>query len=343
MLPPNSAFRRSLAAGREELQFTVGSFNRRLESSPPIGSDHYKNYRSLEATARAKGQLVELLPSTGMAILNADDPHVLAMASRTSARVVTFGTCSGCRRKSHRGLKRLARPARPDGHFTGKTLCGFGQSLLASTGRPRFSPRSRAASSVASISRTVRRLLRILSRCSVGIRCTLSPTAPCTSLITRHRSGQLRSAWPLSKLPALPARQWCLGRYRIIQAKQVTAIAGWLETPWRSRTGWCSSAHTAGHVSRLRQGEARERLFAFETSYQASAFLAHATVAGGTHLHQRIARSRPLRTHHAVAARSGGLLARAMRKAHACLDCGQYRIPDLPPPRLVHGPKDPLQ
>ena len=56
-----------------------------------IGGDHYKTYRSLDATAREKGQLVELLPERGTAILNADDPHVLAMATRTSARVITFG------------------------------------------------------------------------------------------------------------------------------------------------------------------------------------------------------------------------------------------------------------
>src|SRR6478735_148960 len=56
-----------------------------------IGSDHYTNYRSLEATAREKGQLVELLAKKDVAILNADDPHVLAMATRASARVITFG------------------------------------------------------------------------------------------------------------------------------------------------------------------------------------------------------------------------------------------------------------
>jgi UDP-N-acetylmuramoyl-tripeptide--D-alanyl-D-alanine ligase len=56
-----------------------------------IGGDHYKSFRSLEATAREKGQLVESLPRRGTAILNADDPHVRAMAARTRARVLTFG------------------------------------------------------------------------------------------------------------------------------------------------------------------------------------------------------------------------------------------------------------
>ena len=56
-----------------------------------IGSDHYKHYRGLEGVAREKAQLIEALPATGIAVLNADDPNVLAMASRTSARVVTYG------------------------------------------------------------------------------------------------------------------------------------------------------------------------------------------------------------------------------------------------------------
>lgn len=56
-----------------------------------VGGDHYKAFRSLEATALEKGRLVEDLPRRGIAILNADDPNVRSMAARTRARVVTFG------------------------------------------------------------------------------------------------------------------------------------------------------------------------------------------------------------------------------------------------------------
>lgn len=56
-----------------------------------IGSDHYKHYRGPEGVAREKGGLIAALPESGIAILNADDPHVLAMASRTKARIVTYG------------------------------------------------------------------------------------------------------------------------------------------------------------------------------------------------------------------------------------------------------------
>jgi UDP-N-acetylmuramoyl-tripeptide--D-alanyl-D-alanine ligase len=60
-----------------------------------VGAAHIGEFGSLEGTARAKGELVEALPPTGAAILNADDPLVAAMASRTAARVVCFGESAG--------------------------------------------------------------------------------------------------------------------------------------------------------------------------------------------------------------------------------------------------------
>jgi UDP-N-acetylmuramoyl-tripeptide--D-alanyl-D-alanine ligase len=57
-----------------------------------VGRAHAGEFGSLETVAKAKGELVEALPASGVAILNADDPRVLAMADRTEARVVTFST-----------------------------------------------------------------------------------------------------------------------------------------------------------------------------------------------------------------------------------------------------------
>lgn len=56
-----------------------------------VGRAHAGEFGSLETVAVAKGELVEALPADGVAILNAADPRVLAMDSRTKARVVTFG------------------------------------------------------------------------------------------------------------------------------------------------------------------------------------------------------------------------------------------------------------
>ena len=57
-----------------------------------VGRAHAGEFGSLETVAKAKGETVEALPASGAAILNADDPRVLAMADRTEARVVTFST-----------------------------------------------------------------------------------------------------------------------------------------------------------------------------------------------------------------------------------------------------------
>lgn len=56
-----------------------------------IGSDHLSAFRSLEAIADEKGKLIRSLPHDGIAILNADDPHVIGMRSQFSGRSVTYG------------------------------------------------------------------------------------------------------------------------------------------------------------------------------------------------------------------------------------------------------------
>ena len=56
-----------------------------------VGSAHLGEFGSRAAIAEAKGELVEALPADGVAVLNADDPYVAAMAARTDARVVLTG------------------------------------------------------------------------------------------------------------------------------------------------------------------------------------------------------------------------------------------------------------
>jgi UDP-N-acetylmuramoyl-tripeptide--D-alanyl-D-alanine ligase len=58
-----------------------------------ISQVHLERAGSMEAIVEGKGELVEALPPDpdGVAILNFDDPLVLGMASRTRARVITYG------------------------------------------------------------------------------------------------------------------------------------------------------------------------------------------------------------------------------------------------------------
>ncbi|MCT2585225.1 UDP-N-acetylmuramoyl-tripeptide--D-alanyl-D-alanine ligase [Actinophytocola gossypii] len=56
-----------------------------------VGSAHLGEFGSREGIAATKGELPEALPTDGVAVLNADDPLVAAMAERTTARVVLVG------------------------------------------------------------------------------------------------------------------------------------------------------------------------------------------------------------------------------------------------------------
>lgn len=56
---------------------------------------HLSRIGSLEAIERAKGELLEALPSTGTAVLNADDPIVDRMDRRTAARPLRYGFDEG--------------------------------------------------------------------------------------------------------------------------------------------------------------------------------------------------------------------------------------------------------
>ena len=56
-----------------------------------VAAVHTELFGSIEDVAVGKGELVEGLPPSGTAVLNADDERVAAMAARTAARVLRFG------------------------------------------------------------------------------------------------------------------------------------------------------------------------------------------------------------------------------------------------------------
>jgi UDP-N-acetylmuramoyl-tripeptide--D-alanyl-D-alanine ligase len=75
-----------------------------------VGTAHIGEFGSREAIATAKGEIVEALPPTGTAVLNADDDLVTGMRGRTTARVLSFGVAGDV---SWRGLELddLGRPS----------------------------------------------------------------------------------------------------------------------------------------------------------------------------------------------------------------------------------------
>jgi UDP-N-acetylmuramoyl-tripeptide--D-alanyl-D-alanine ligase len=93
-----------------------------------VGHAHTELVGGLDGVARAKGELVEALPASGTAVLNADDERVVAMRSRTRAGVVTYGAL-GDVRVSDVVLDGQARAA-----FRVETPWGSGTTKLAVAG-----------------------------------------------------------------------------------------------------------------------------------------------------------------------------------------------------------------
>jgi UDP-N-acetylmuramyl pentapeptide synthase len=76
-----------------------GTLDRQVELFRPdvavvtnVGLDHYREFRGADAVAAEKVKVVAALPPDGLAVLNADDPRVLAMRESCRGRVLTVGT-----------------------------------------------------------------------------------------------------------------------------------------------------------------------------------------------------------------------------------------------------------
>jgi UDP-N-acetylmuramoyl-tripeptide--D-alanyl-D-alanine ligase len=86
------------ARGIGHIAYLAGIAPPRIGAVLNVGRAHAGEFGSIDAVAKAKGELVEALPlgiagpagsGGGVAVLNTDDPNVAAMAARTRARVVT--------------------------------------------------------------------------------------------------------------------------------------------------------------------------------------------------------------------------------------------------------------
>jgi UDP-N-acetylmuramoyl-tripeptide--D-alanyl-D-alanine ligase len=77
-----------------------------------VGQAHIGEFGSRGAIARAKGEMVRGLAPGGTAVLNADDPRVVAMRSLTDGPVLTFGLAEHADvRVTDLALDRLGRPS----------------------------------------------------------------------------------------------------------------------------------------------------------------------------------------------------------------------------------------
>ena len=95
----------------------IGHIDYLCQLAPPhiagvlnVGTAHMSEFGSREQIAEAKGEIVAALPDDGVAVLNADDELVAAMARRTGARTLTFGAAGDVCWRDVR-LDELGRPA----------------------------------------------------------------------------------------------------------------------------------------------------------------------------------------------------------------------------------------
>ncbi len=79
----------------------IGQTTRLCEMAQPtigiitnIGPNHLEFFGSMEGSVQAKAELLDLLPSDGTAVLNADDPYYDYLAARARCCVVSFGFSS---------------------------------------------------------------------------------------------------------------------------------------------------------------------------------------------------------------------------------------------------------
>jgi len=74
-----------------EIQFLCNIAQPQIGVVTNVGTVHAERAGSQEAIARGKGELIQSLPSDGVAILNFDDPWVRKMEEKSKARVFFYG------------------------------------------------------------------------------------------------------------------------------------------------------------------------------------------------------------------------------------------------------------
>lgn len=78
------------ARGQGHIRWLCEIVTPRVGAVINVGHAHLGEFGTVAGIAQAKGELVEVLPVDGWAVLNADDDLVAAMTSRTAARIAAF-------------------------------------------------------------------------------------------------------------------------------------------------------------------------------------------------------------------------------------------------------------
>jgi UDP-N-acetylmuramoyl-tripeptide--D-alanyl-D-alanine ligase len=303
-----------------------------------IGGDHYDCYRGLEATAREKGHLVESLPPDGVAILNIDSPHIAEMTQRTRARLITFGrTREADLRALHivssawpdrlsvevayRGEIVLVETKLVGEHWIPSVLAGIAIGLVSGV-------------DLKTCAEIVKSVEPVFSRCSVhsrpddaayvldAFKAPYWTIAEGLAFVKNARASRKTIFFgTISDYPGAASP-----RYRRV-ARDALEVA--------DRVVFVGPH--AAHIDKLlRQGVGKDRLFGFQTAYQASAFLGGNEIAGELiyikgSVVDHLERIMLARLDEVVCWKE-----RCGRK-RSCADCSKYRIAASPPFGLAHS------
>lgn len=245
-----------------------------------IGTDHLKAFHSVEAIAMEKAKVIECLPEDGVAILNADDPHVASMANRFSGRVITFGLAKGAtlRAENVRSAwpERLTFTAAYGGDVVEvrSRLCGthWTSAILAAlaVGIAAGIPLDRAAKAIESVEPYIGRMYPVISDDGV------------TFIVDDWKS----AVWTMTSVfDFLEAAQ---SRRKIIVIGTLSDYAGTAATAYSrvAKTALGIADHVifvgpmATHGLRVKRQESADRLHAFSTVKEATDFLASFLLEG---------------------------------------------------------------
>jgi len=160
----------------------IGDITYLTEIAPPligvvtnIGSAHLGDFGSYENTTKAKGELVEALPTDaegGLAVLNADDARVLTMRPRTQAAVAL----SGLSQDADIRASDVALDSRGRAHFTLHTPEGSAPVQLLLTGEHQVANALAAAAVVRHVGLSIAEIAAGLSSATASSRGRLEIT-----------------------------------------------------------------------------------------------------------------------------------------------------------------------
>ena len=294
-----------------------------------IGTDHYKRFRSREATAQEKGQLFERLAEDGTAIVNIDDPYVCSLIGRTEACLLTIGTAADA------DLRAEAVASRWPERLT-LTVCYRGESIHLQT---RLVGEWWTTSVLAAIACGLICGLDLKAcaqavetfETSVG-RYSVHEVPGAATYILDHKAPFWTIAESIDFIAAAGAIR------KTIVFGTVSDYAGASSPRYRrlAREALALSDRVlfvgpqAMHVSKLAAGWARGRLFCFPTTFHASEFLKAQTLQGelvlikGSMATDHLERIFLSQLDRVVCWRSG------CGRSNACPDCRKYHRPFAP-------------